>query len=590
MSVARWAKVGILVETRGGRGPKIGGLQGCRMPLHAARARGCVTIGASPAGVTVRSVRPGALLSSAMSVSAFRWLNRYAALSDDLSARAGVALATDLSGQPLPDLRWVATCDAVAAELGWPSDWWQSASAPAAAPSALDVFSGNAVWPGMRPVATVYSGHQFGQWAGQLGDGRALLLGEVDTPHGPREVQLKGAGMTPYSRRGDGRAVLRSSIREYLCSEAMHGLGIPTTRALCLTASPQTVWRETAETAAVVTRVAPTFIRFGHFEHFAHHDRPGHPDALAALVDFVIDHHLPELAHLPPARGGQGATERAVALLAHAARSTAELMAHWQSVGFCHGVMNTDNMSILGLTMDYGPFGFLDSFDPNHICNHSDVSGRYRWRLQPEVAFWNLGALAQALAPLVPDAAQDDSDGQLRILQALHGYESHFNDRMLARWRAKLGLRTEHPDDARLAHDWLMLLAGGRVDFTIAFRRLGGYRAALPPEAPEHAPVRDLFLDRAAFDAWARRYAERLHHEHSDDRERRQRMDRVNPWVVLRNHLAEHAIRQAQAGDFAEVQRLHRVLQRPFDEQPEHAADADFPPDWAAAIEVSCSS
>ncbi|HET6789802.1 MAG TPA: YdiU family protein [Aquabacterium sp.] len=511
------------------------------------------------------------------------WVNRYASLSAQLQDQCGVSLGTELQGQPLPNLQWVATSEALARELGWPEDWAEH-------PEALAVFSGNAVWPGMRPMATVYSGHQFGQWAGQLGDGRALLLGEVQTPQGPREVQLKGAGATPYSRRGDGRAVLRSSIREFLCSEAMHALGIPTSRALCLTASPHPVYRETAETAAVVTRVAPSFVRFGHFEHFAHSGRPGHDQALAALVDFVVDHHLPHLAHLPRATAAAGQGERAVALLAHASETTADLMAQWQAVGFCHGVMNTDNMSILGLTLDYGPFGFMDGFDPSHVCNHSDVSGRYRWRYQPDVGFWNIGALAQALAPLIPDAATDDSEAQLRILGAIKRYEQRYGEQMLARWRAKLGLSTEEPDDARLAHDWITLMAGARADFTITFRRLGGYRAALPPEAPENAPVRDLFLDRAAFDAWARRYADRLAREGSVDAERQARMDRVNPWVVLRNHLAEHAIRRAQAGDFSEVQRLHRVLQRPFEVQSEHAADADFPPDWASAIEVSCSS
>ena len=521
------------------------------------------------------------------------WTNRYARFSEQLQRDTGVSLGAAIEGQPLAVPSWVATSDALARELGWPADWWQDGGPWQAAgqSSPLEVFSGNALWPGMQSMATVYSGHQFGQWAGQLGDGRALLLGEIESPQGPRELQLKGAGVTPYSRRGDGRAVLRSSIREFLCSEAMHGLGIPTTRALCLSTSPQVVLRETAEQAAVVTRVAPSFIRFGHFEHFAHSGREGHMHALATLVDFVIDHHLPELAHLPRATIEEGQRgDRAIALLAHASQTTADLMARWQAVGFCHGVMNTDNMSILGLTLDYGPFGFLDRFDPDHVCNHSDHSGRYRWRYQPDIGQWNVAALAQALAALVPDAGIEGSDGQVRIIEAIQGFEPRYTQQMLGRWRAKLGLHTEHADDQLLAQDFLSLMAKARVDFTITFRRLGGWRAALESQAVENAPVRDLFLDRDAFDAWARRYGERLAMEQSEDIQRQASMNRVNPWVVLRNHLAQAAIARSELGDHSEVQRLYRVLQTPFDEQPEHQADAGFPPEWATAIEVSCSS
>jgi uncharacterized protein YdiU (UPF0061 family) len=514
-----------------------------------------------------------------------KWVNRFAHLHERVTATAGAKLGVELQGVGLPALHWVAHSDAAAQALSWPSDWWQAADQGRGC--ALEVFSGNALWPGMRPMATVYSGHQFGQWAGQLGDGRALLLGEVQTPQGPMEVQLKGAGMTPYSRRADGRAVLRSSIREFLCSEAMHGLGIPTSRALCLTGSTLPVFRETTETAAVVTRLAPSFIRFGHFEHFAHHQAPGHLTALAALVDFVVDHHLPELQGLPSAATSP---ERVVGLLRHAAIRTADTIAQWQAVGFCHGVMNTDNMSILGLTIDYGPFGFLDGFDPNHICNHSDAAGRYRWRYQPDIGFWNLGALAQALAALVPDAATDGSEGQLMILDALKAYEPRSEQQMLMRWRAKLGLQMEHPGDPGLVNDWLKLMAAQRADFTITWRRLGQFREDQALLSPANAPIRDLFLDRAAFDAWATRYAERLTLESSEPLARQARMNAVNPWVVLRNHLAQAAIARAEQGDFSEVQRLYQVLQHPFTEQPEHASDADFPPDWAQAIEVSCSS
>jgi uncharacterized protein YdiU (UPF0061 family) len=497
------------------------------------------------------------------------WLNRYACRSRQTQADVGVALGTFLESAPLASPSWGGRSDALAAELGWPADW--------ADDQALQVFGGNGRWPGMAPMATVYSGHQFGAWAGQLGDGRALLLGEVDTPQGPREIQLKGAGQTPYSRRGDGRAVLRSSIREFLCSEAMHALGIATTRALALVASPEPVRRETIETAAVVARVAPSFIRFGHFEHFAHSGLPGHHQALQALLDFVIAHHFPLLASQP---------QPALALLDEVVRSTAQLMADWQSVGFCHGVMNTDNMSILGLTIDYGPFGFLDAFDPNHVCNHSDDRGRYSWNNQPQMGYWNLRALAQALLPLIPEAQADPK----ALVEVLERYESVFIQAMNARWRAKLGLLTEQPGDDALCIDFLRLLAAGHVDFTVAFRQLSAFDATAHAGSDPNARVRDLFLDRAAFDAWADRYRKRLKAEGSIDAERAGRMRRTNPLYVLRNHLAETAIRRAQSGDFSEVQRLHQLLQQPFTEQAGCDADAGFPPEWAKSLEISCSS
>ena len=488
--------------------------------------------------------------------ASLHWVNRFAAL--------GPRFHTALPAQALPQPRWVATSDAAAAWLGWPAGWWHT-------PGALEVFSGAGLWPGMASVATVYSGHQFGVWAGQLGDGRALLLGEVETPHGSAELQLKGSGLTPYSRMGDGRAVLRSSIREFLCSEAMHALGIPTTRALCLVASDLPVRRETMETAAVVTRVAESFIRFGHFEHFAHH---GQHEALRTLADFVIDAFYPQCRE---------AAQPYAALLREAALRTAELIAQWQAVGFCHGVMNTDNLSILGLTIDYGPFGFMDGFDPGHVCNHSDERGRYAYANQPAVGFWNLAALAQALLPLL---GQDDAATEL-ALASIEPYKEAFTQAAERRMRAKLGLATQRDEDPALVDDLQQLMAAGHSDFTITFRRLAGFSTA--EQADNHA-IRDLFIDRAAFDAWAQRYAARLRGEGSQDSARAAAMNRVNPRFVLRNHLAEQAIRQARAGDYSEVQHLLKVLQRPYDEQPESAAYADFPPDWAQTLEVSCSS
>ena len=334
------------------------------------------------------------------------WKHGFAALGPDFF--------TELRPTPLPAPHWVGTSTAVAQLIGLDADWLQR-------DEALQAFTGNTLLAGSRPLASVYSGHQFGVWAGQLGDGRAILLGETAAG---LEIQLKGAGRTPYSRMGDGRAVLRSSIREFLCSEAMHGLGIPTSRALCITGSPAPVRREEVETASVVTRVAPSFVRFGHFEHFAANDLQAQ---LKTLADYVIDRYYPECRDTRDFGGNAYA-----ALLQAVSERTARLMAQWQGVGFCHGVMNTDNMSILGLTIDYGPFQFLDAFVPGHVCNHSDNQGRYAYNRQPNVAYWNLFCLAQALLPLIGD--------QELAKQALESYKTVFPEAFMARMRAKLGL------------------------------------------------------------------------------------------------------------------------------------------------------
>jgi uncharacterized protein YdiU (UPF0061 family) len=472
---------------------------------------------------------------------------------------------TALPAQPLPAVHWVARSDALATELDI-AEWLRSEEA-------LQVLAGNVPAQAQPPLATVYSGHQFGVWAGQLGDGRALLLGEIDSPLGPQEIQLKGSGLTPYSRMGDGRAVLRSSIREFLCSEAMHHLGIPTTRALAVTGSPQPVIRETVESAAVVTRVAPSFLRFGHFEHFAH--TAADTAALRKLVDAVIDRYFPEC---------RDTSQPLFAWLGEVARRTARLMAQWQAVGFCHGVMNTDNLSILGLTIDYGPFGFLDGFDPAHICNHSDHQGRYAYARQPGIAWWNLHALAQAVAPLLDGPEEQSTEA---LADAIEPFKQEFGAAIQRSLRAKLGLAAEQDDDMALIDDLLRLMAKERTDYTIAMRRLGEFSSA---EGADRSHVRDLFIDRQAFEAWAARYAQRLRAEQSVDAERRERMNATNPKFVLRNHLAEQAIRRANDGDFSEVSRLANVLRRPYDEQPEHEADAGFPPDWAQQLSVSCSS
>ncbi len=520
-------------------------------------ARGTTLQGASPSpgGYTAMMTAPHHLTPATPDRPDLHWSHRFAGL--------GPRFYTELQAQGLPDPHWVAQSPECAALLGWPARWGESADA-------LQVFSGSGTWPGMRPLASVYSGHQFGVWAGQLGDGRALWLGEVETPHGPMELQLKGAGLTPYSRMGDGRAVLRSSIREFLCSEAMAGLGIPTTRALCITGSALPVRREQLETAAVVTRVAPSFIRFGHFEHFSYTEAPNTaPLELKQLADFVIAHFYPQCSE---------ASNPYAALLQFVTEHTAQLMAAWQAVGFCHGVMNTDNMSILGLTIDYGPFGFLDAYVPGHICNHSDHQGRYAYAQQPNVALWNLYALGQALMPLI-----GDSD---LALAALEHYKTEFPKAIQTQLSAKLGLKQALAGDQALADDWLHLMAQNRVDHTIAWRSLAQFSSSKPAAGP----VQDHFLDLPAFDAWAARYAQRLRMESSVDAERATRMNRHNPRYVLRNHLAEVAIKNAQAGDFNEIEKLRQILSRPFDEQAEHAAYAALPPDWAQQIEVSCSS
>ncbi|WP_441295318.1 protein adenylyltransferase SelO [Massilia terrae] len=459
-----------------------------------------------------------------------------------------------------------------------PAPYFVAASGPAAALVGLDVrelenddflalFSGNRVAARSEPLAAVYSGHQFGVWAGQLGDGRAILLGDLATANGPMELQLKGSGKTPYSRMGDGRAVLRSSIREFLCSEAMAALGIPTTRALVLTGSNQPVIRETIETASVVTRMSPSFVRFGSFEHW--HSR-NKPDELRVLADYVIDNFYPELGTGP---------ERYAKLLREVTQRTAQLIAQWQAVGFMHGVMNTDNMSILGLTLDYGPFGFMEAFDPDHICNHTDSHGRYSYANQPPVGHWNCYALANALLPLIGKV----EDAQ----QALDVYQPAFTKKIDELLHAKLGLATNEEGDRELLDETFKLMQDNHADFTLFFRRLG----ALQVDAPEHdAPLRDLFIDRAGFDAWAVRYRERLRREHSVDTVRREHMMRTNPKYILRNYLAQVAIERAQNDDFSEVRKLLSVLEHPYDDQPENDAYAALPPDWASHLEVSCSS
>jgi len=412
-------------------------------------------------------------------------------------------------------------------------------------------MAGHLPLEGFESLAMVYSGHQFGVWAGQLGDGRALLIGQVRNGKGELwDIQLKGAGKTPYSRFADGRAVLRSSIREYLCSEAMAGLSIPTSRALSLVATGETVYREKPEPGAVIARLAQSHVRFGHFEHFHY---AGNTEAVRALADHVIAEHFPGL---DPA-----------GFYAEVVRRTAILVAQWQAAGFAHGVMNTDNMSILGLTLDYGPFGFMDGYDPDFICNHTDEGGRYSVINQPGIAHWNLRALAVALSRIVP--AQT-------LVESLDGFERHFAARYRGLMRAKLGLGRDAEGDDRLIGDLLAAMAKGRADFTLTFRDL--------PRAGE-AWLARFGTARVEAQAWLERWRARTAHEDLSG------LDRVNPKYVLRNWVAETAIRAVEdRGDIATLDRIFRLLQTPFDD---HAGDEEFaapPPPQMCGLEVSCSS
>ncbi len=435
-------------------------------------------------------------------------------------------------------------------------------------PEFAEYFCGAKLLSGSDPIAMLYSGHQFGHYVPQLGDGRAIMLGEVRNQKGERwELQLKGAGLTRFSRDGDGRAVMRSTIREYLCGEAMHGLGIPTTRSLCIVAGEEVVWRETPEPGAMLLRMAQTHVRFGSFEVFYYRRQF---EYLKTLADYVIEYHYPHLV---------GAENSYARLVHEVAVRTGHLVAQWQAVGWAHGVLNTDNMSILGLTMDYGPFGFMERYDPTFICNHSDHHGRYSFQNQPDIGYWNIRALARALSPFVEEA---DVNATPEV------YEKAMTGKYAELMRAKLGLVESHAGDDKLVTDLLNLLDSSRADYTTVFRALGAVRQESPTGPSE---LRDQFLHREAFDDWTARYRERLRAEKSDDEERQVSMDQVNPKYILRNHLAQRAIIQAvQQKDYSEIDRLLSLLSDPFNEQSGMEAYAMPPPPGEPSIIVSCSS
>jgi uncharacterized protein YdiU (UPF0061 family) len=421
-----------------------------------------------------------------------------------------------------------------------------------------------------QPISTVYSGHQFGVWAGQLGDGRAILLGDMCD----LELQLKGAGKTHYSRMGDGRAVLRSSIREFLCSEAIHSLGIPTSRALAVVGSKQAVRRETMETAAVCSRIAPSFIRIGHFEHFA---ALQNTTRLKELADFMIAHFYPEcITDKDPY----------LSLFKAITNRNAKLVAQWQSVGFCHGVLNSDNISALGLTIDYGPFGFLDHFEIDHICNHSDQGGRYAYHRQPQVMHWNMACLASAMLPLLElDHSSEVSQDLLRT--ALEEFPLVYAREWQQLFRSKLGLQLPQDGDIQLIERLLQAMHDSKIDYTNFFRSLGKLKK---DTLPKDILQRNDFIDRENIDQWFADYIARLQSEIISDESRKELMNRINPKYILRNHLAQVAIEKAQQDDFSEVETLLKILSNPFDEQEDFEAYSEPPPLSMQKIEVSCSS
>ena len=472
--------------------------------------------------------------------------------------------------------------------LGFPKD------APSH-PDFLRVFSGNAIHPGMAPHASCYGGHQFGHWAEQLGDGRAINLGEVRCPNGQHlTIQLKGAGKTPYSRTADGRAVLRSSLREYLCSEAVHYLGIPTTRSLSLVTTGDSVIRDMfydgrakAEPGAIVCRVAPSFTRFGHFELPS---ARGDLSLLQKLLDFSL-HAEFEGRFLP---GPEGYCE----WFNEVAQRTARLMVDWQRVGFVHGVMNTDNLSVLGLTIDYGPYGWLEGFDPLWTPNTTDAEGRrYAYGQQPRIARWNLIRLANAIYPLVVKAEP--------LEDAIERFDQTFKTLWLTAMNKKLGLQGDMgPSREKLVESLWSLLLLKETDFTLFFRGLSSWT---PPKADVPLDRIPLFVQEAWYDEkaptqametqilqWFRDYAHEIRQGKTSEEDRHRGMKAVNPKYVFRNYLAQEIIDEIEQGSTAKLERLLNTLKRPYDEHPEETGFAQKRPEWArhraGCSMLSCSS
>ena len=423
----------------------------------------------------------------------------------------------------------------------------------------LDIFNGSSSIENLKPLSMAYSGHQFGQYVEQLGDGRGLLLGEIDSSEGLIDIHLKGAGKTPYSRFGDGRAVLRSVIREYLCGEAMHALSIPTSRALMIIGSDEIVIREKSETAAMLARTAKTHIRFGNFEYFHYNKKPEH---VKVLADFCIDNYP---AYFSKAKNIYEEFFRSVV------KQTAVMIAQWQACGFNHGVMNTDNMSILGETFDYGPYGFMEDYLPTHVCNHSDHQGRYAFKNQPYIGLWNCSALGHALSSLISEEAQGE------ILQT---YEEIFQNTLAKLFREKLGLKKDKSEDAALIQDLLDIMESEKLDYTNTFRNLT--QALTNKITPE--------LDSDVAKSWIVSFQERQTAEGLSLDKKVISMNQVNPKFILRNYMAQEAIDAAENNDFSILETLIIILTKPFKEHKEYQNFANKSPAWAKDLEISCSS
>ena len=423
----------------------------------------------------------------------------------------------------------------------------------------LDIFNGLSSIENLKPLSMVYSGHQFGQYVEQLGDGRGLLLGEIDSSEGSIDIHLKGAGKTPYSRFGDGRAVLRSVIREYLCGEAMHALSIPTSRALMIIGSDEIVIREKSETAAMLARTAKTHIRFGNFEYFHYNKKPEH---VKVLADFCIDSYP---AYFTKAKNIYEEFFRSVV------KQTAVMIAQWQACGFNHGVMNTDNMSILGETFDYGPYGFMEDYLPTYVCNHSDHQGRYAFKNQPYIGLWNCSALGHALSSLISEEAQGE------ILQT---YEEIFQNTLAKLFREKLGLKQDKSEDAALIQGLLDIMESEKLDYTNTFRNLT--QALTNKITPE--------LDSDVAKSWIVSFQERQTAEGLSLDKKVISMNQVNPKFILRNYMAQEAIDAAENNDFSILETLIIILTKPFKEHKEYQNFANKSPAWAKDLEISCSS
>ncbi|KQT61277.1 MULTISPECIES: protein adenylyltransferase SelO [unclassified Aureimonas] len=435
-----------------------------------------------------------------------------------------------------------------------------------------DILAGNRIPKGAEPIASAYAGHQFGNFVPQLGDGRAILLGElVDRQGRRRDIQLKGSGPTPFSRGGDGRAALGPVLREYIVSEAMAALGIPTTRALAAVATGEQVYRETLLPGAVLTRVAASHVRIGTFQFFA---ARGDAAAIRSLADHVIERHYPDAANAEnPYR----------ALLEGVSARQAALVARWMQIGFVHGVMNTDNMSISGETIDYGPCAFLDAYDPATVFSSIDRAGRYAYANQPGIAQWNLTRLAECLLALL----HPKEETAIEIAQdVLAGFAESFNAAYVGGFAGKIGLAETRDGDEALIQDLLARMAKGKADFTLAFRRLS---AAAEDETAD-AAVRTLFADPGLYDDWAPRWRARLAAEPTAPRARRAAMEAVNPAVIPRNHLVEEALAAALVGDFAPFERLNEALATPYEDRPDFAAYAERPLAREEAYRTFCGT